>query len=133
MARQTFAWLANANRSGTQTSPAQDIPAGVLEIGLVIDMTNMTSPASGLRVAIERSLDGVAWEQAAAGDMPGGQTNKDGSARTSGELGVGAAVFAGRTLLRGVIIPGTFDYTSGLAVFTPGGAVRYGASVFVVT
>jgi hypothetical protein len=132
MARQVFNWLANSNRNNTQTSVGQDIPNGVLEIGLIIDMTNMTSPASGLRVSIERSTDNSTWELAAGGEMPGGQVNKDGSPRTSGSLGVGYSVFEGRTFLRAVITTGVFDYTVG-AVFTPGGAVRYGASIYVVT
>lgn len=133
MARQTFTWLNNANRNGTQTSPARDIPAQVLEIGLVIDMTNMTDPARGLRVAIQRSDDDVTWEDAAAGEMPGGQTNKDGTARTSGEIGVSGSPITSRARLRGVITTGTFTYAGGVATFTPGGTVRYGASVFVVT
>lgn len=133
MARQTFTWLNTANRNGTQTSPARDIPAQVLEIGLVIDMTNMTSPNAGLRVAIQRSDDDITWEDAAAGEMPGGQKNRDGTARTQGEIAVSGSPITSSARLRGVITTGTFSYAGPVPVFTPGGAVRYGASVFVVT
>jgi hypothetical protein len=108
------------NFSGTQTSPARDVPAGAEEVVIDFDGSTMLDPTMEVDTRIEFAPDGVTWREIAGARFRCGSKDRSGNPRAVYPVRTAVPTDGALRRLRGTltVIGGAAPLTTTLRIST---------------